>query len=191
MITQISEEIVRLISERLGERNDKGFETYKETLDDVPFDNYDWNMMINEELLDALQYAMKENFKLQQELRSRSGLMDTKVFEEDVQRTFNTVGTGYDGITNGVLGLTGEAGEVADILKKFLYQGHNLDTDNIIDELGDVLYYLVIITKFMGSTLDEVMTKNMIKRLKRYPNGFDKKRSVNRDEENDRLTEGY
>lgn len=44
-----------------------------------------------------------------------------------------------DKIENGVLGLNGEAGEVADLLKKYLYQGHELDRDKMIDEAGDVM----------------------------------------------------
>jgi len=67
MKTQIGERVVGIISTLIDERNDKGFETYKETLDDAPFENYDWNMMVIEELLDGMQYMVKENERLREE----------------------------------------------------------------------------------------------------------------------------
>jgi NTP pyrophosphatase (non-canonical NTP hydrolase) len=181
MRTQISQQIVRVIADRLENRNIKGYETYKETLDDVPMENYDWNMMINEELLDALQYSMKENMKLKQEMREYGEKVDVKVFENDVWRTFNKKLNGQERMTNAVFGLTGEAGEVADTFKKVWYQGHLLNRDELLKEIGDVLYYATLITNMLDSTLDEVMTLNIMKRAKRYPLGFDVAGSVNRE----------
>jgi NTP pyrophosphatase (non-canonical NTP hydrolase) len=182
MKTQISEKAVALIQSRIEARNEKGFETYGETLDDVPFENYNWNSMMNEELLDALQYAMKEITRLEQELKEKEDKVDVKVFENDVWRTFNKNIKGQDRITNAIFGLNGEAGEVADIFKKVWYQGHLLNPDEVKDELGDVIYYVSLLANIMDSTLDEIMTLNMIKRAKRYPLGFDVARSVNRNE---------
>lgn len=181
MRTQISQQIVRLISDRLENRNIKGYETYGETLDDVPFENYDWNTMINEELLDALQYAIKENTRLKYELEEKSGEMDFKVFETDVWRTYDKDIKGQDRITNAIFGITGEAGEVADIFKKVWYQGHLLNRDEVLSELGDVMYYVCLLANIMDSTLEDVATRNIIKRGKRYPKGFESKRSVNRE----------
>ena len=87
-----------------------------------------------------------------------------------------------DLILNGVLGLNGEAGEVADILKKYLFQGHELDTEEMIDELGDVCWYIAILAKGLNVELDEVLKHNVEKLRKRYPEGFDSKKSINRDE---------
>ena len=47
-----------------------------------------------------------------------------------------------DMILNGVLGLTGEAGECADIVKKNRFQGHELDKEHLAKELGDIAWYL-------------------------------------------------
>ena len=47
-------------------------------------------------------------------------------------------------IINGALGLCGESGEVADIIKKATFQGHQLDKEHIAEELGDVAWYLAI-----------------------------------------------
>jgi NTP pyrophosphatase (non-canonical NTP hydrolase) len=81
----------------------------------------------------------------------------------------------------GALGLTGEAGEVADIVKKHLFQGHALDRGKLRDELGDVLWYYTLICQTMGFGLDEVMTHNVEKLHQRYPNGFEAGRSIQRE----------
>ena len=70
------------------------------------------------------------------------------------------------------LGLTGEAGEVADLLKKKLGHGKQVGLDEITSELGDVLWYMAAIAKCYGITLDDVALYNVAKLRKRYPNGF-------------------
>ena len=86
----------------------------------------------------------------------------------------------YPRILNGVMGLNGEAGEVIDIVKKHLFQGHELDKEHLIEELGDVAWYLAICADALGVTLEEVLVRNIEKLRKRYPEGFDSNRSVNR-----------
>lgn len=83
-------------------------------------------------------------------------------------------------ILNGVMGLNGEAGETIDIVKKHLFQGHELDREHLIEELGDVAWYLAVSADAIGVTLEEVFERNIEKLRKRYPNGFDSIRSVNR-----------
>ena len=73
---------------------------------------------------------------------------------------------------NAALGLAGEAGEVADEVKKFLYQGREWDAEKIIEELGDVLWYVALMADLMDVPLDFVMEYNIDKLQKRYPDGF-------------------
>ena len=80
------------------------------------------------------------------------------------------------------MGLNGEAGECIDILKKHFYQGHDLDVDKLIDELGDVLWYIAEACTGIGVTMEEVAKRNIEKLKKRYPNGFETERSINRNE---------
>ncbi len=88
-----------------------------------------------------------------------------------------------DMITNGVLGLAGEAGECCDIVKKYKYQGHELDKEHLKDELGDVLWYVAETASGLGITLEEVAQYNLDKLHKRYHgNKFNKKDSIKRDE---------
>ena len=83
-------------------------------------------------------------------------------------------------LLNGVMGLNGEAGECIDIIKKYFFQGHNLDKDKLVKELGDVCWYLAISAEALGVTLEEVMQRNVDKLLERYPEGFDPDKSLHR-----------
>lgn len=96
------------------------------------------------------------------------------------QRTSNTYSYAAS-IDNGVLGLCGEVGEVADILKKARYQGHELDRAHMAEELGDVLWYICELASGLNVTLEEIAQANIEKLKKRYPNGFDPERSVHRE----------
>lgn len=85
-------------------------------------------------------------------------------------------------LIDAALGLTGEAGEVADLVKKANYQGHILDKDAIMKELGDVAWYIALACQGLGVTMQEVFQMNVDKLKKRYPNGFDAWMSRNRTE---------
>ncbi len=87
-----------------------------------------------------------------------------------------------DILINGVMGLCGESGEAIDIVKKHLAQGHELDREHLIKELGDIAWYLAETATALDVTLEEVLSGNIEKLKKRYPQGFDKERSVQRDE---------
>ncbi len=88
-----------------------------------------------------------------------------------------------DVLINGVMGLCGESGEAIDIVKKHLAQGHELDREKLIKELGDIAWYLAETATVLDVSLEEVLTRNIEKLKKRYPEGFDTERSLHRDEE--------
>lgn len=83
-------------------------------------------------------------------------------------------------LLNGVLGLTGEAGEVADLVKKGIFHEKGIDMEHLKKECGDVLWYLAQICHSVGITLDDVMKTNVDKLRDRYPDGFDTYRANNR-----------
>ena len=87
-----------------------------------------------------------------------------------------------DVLINGVMGLCGESGEAIDIVKKWLSQGHELDRDKLIGEIGDVAWYIAEIATALGVTLEDVLERNIDKLKRRDPEGFDYARSVNREE---------
>ena len=83
---------------------------------------------------------------------------------------------------NGLIGLNGEAGEAIDILKKYLFQGHELNVEHIAKELGDVAWYLAVSADAIGYKLEDILQMNVDKLKKRYPNGFRTELSINRNE---------
>lgn len=103
-------------------------------------------------------------------------------YQRAAMRTANNL-TPEQLILNGVLGLNGEAGEIADLYKKASFQGHELDKHRMIEEVGDLLWYCAILAQGLGVTLNEVANMNIAKLKRRYPNGFDSERSKNRESE--------
>jgi len=83
-------------------------------------------------------------------------------------------------ITMAVLGLCGEAGEVADLFKKLYFHGHVPDHARLRDELGDVLWYVSELCCALGMPLDEIAASNIAKLQSRYGNAFSTEASINR-----------
>lgn len=108
--------------------------------------------------------------------------MDHQQYQDEVLRTYVGSDEAREKLDLGALGLAGEAGEVVDAVKKVLYSGHELDTAHLAQELGDVLWYLVLLGDAIGYTLEDIISLNVEKLHKRYPNGFDTERSVHRDQ---------
>lgn len=106
--------------------------------------------------------------------------MTANEYQQDALRTANKQLDMDALLLDGVLGLNGEAGECADIMKKHLYQGHSLDKVHLMKELGDCAWYLAIAAHALGYTLNEVFEANVHKLQERYPEGFDEFRSRNR-----------
>ncbi|NBI29110.1 nucleoside triphosphate pyrophosphohydrolase family protein [Chengkuizengella marina] len=86
-------------------------------------------------------------------------------------------------LLNAALGLCGESGEVADQLKKHIFQGHELNKNKLKKELGDVLWYVAAGSEALRVSLEDIAKGNIAKLEKRYPNGFDSERSINRGDE--------
>ena len=87
-----------------------------------------------------------------------------------------------DALINGVMGLCGESGEAIDIVKKHLHQGHPLDKEKLVKELGDIAWYLAETAYALDTSLEEVLDQNIAKLRARYPEGFATERSVHREE---------
>ena len=85
-------------------------------------------------------------------------------------------------LLNSALGLCGESGEVADIVKKHRFQGHDLDIEHIAKELGDVAWYLAVGAYAIGLDLESIFRMNKEKLEARYPDGFSADRSLHRAE---------
>jgi NTP pyrophosphatase (non-canonical NTP hydrolase) len=101
-------------------------------------------------------------------------------YQQLAARTLGGDRTHEQQLSNAALGLTGEAGEVAEIIKKHLYHATPLDQDALVKELGDCLWYVAAFANVLGLSLDDVAERNIEKLRRRYPEGFDTERSRNR-----------
>lgn len=85
-------------------------------------------------------------------------------------------------LINSVMGLCGESGEAIDIVKKWFAQGHELDRAALLEELGDIAWYLAEAAHALDTDLEAVLSSNIAKLKRRYPNGFSTEDSERREE---------
>ena len=101
--------------------------------------------------------------------------------EEVSKSRANRLGV-YSRLVVAAMGLSGEAGEVLEQIKKVIGHDHLLDEDSVENELGDVLWYVAEICNDLGLSMEHVAERNIAKLRRRYPDGFSSERSVNREE---------
>ena len=106
--------------------------------------------------------------------------MTLNEYQDLAQQTARITNVSRDKIINGCMGLCGESGECIDLLKKHMYQGHDLDAVKLLDECSDVLWYVAELATGLGVTLETIAQHNIDKLRKRYPDGFSPDRSINR-----------
>jgi len=106
--------------------------------------------------------------------------MTINEYQSLAMTTLNPALSEKDVIINAVMGLCGESGEAIDLVKKWLAQGHELDKEHLIKELGDICWYVAELAHVLGVPLEDVMQRNIDKLKARYPEGFTVKDSKNR-----------
>ncbi|MCC3868124.1 nucleoside triphosphate pyrophosphohydrolase family protein [Terrisporobacter mayombei] len=109
--------------------------------------------------------------------------MKINEYQELAKRTMNKDLSEKDMLINGVMGLCGESGEAIDIVKKHIAHNHELDKEHLAKELGDVAWYLAETATALGYSLEDIFKMNIEKLKKRYPDGFDSEKSINRKED--------
>ena len=109
--------------------------------------------------------------------------MTINEYQQLAMRTLNPQLNQRDMLINGVMGLCGESGEAIDIVKKHLAQGHALDREALIRELGDVAWYLAETAYALDVPLEAVLQGNIDKLRARYPQGFETEKSQQRTED--------
>lgn len=78
------------------------------------------------------------------------------------------------------MGLAGEAGETVDMIKKWIGHGHEENVPRLLDELGDVLWYVAALAADYDIPLELIAERNLDKLRERYPAGFSSANSINR-----------
>ena len=101
-------------------------------------------------------------------------------YQNLANRSSGAGGEGEQRLVVSALGLAGEAGEFANLVKKMTAHGHPFDPDSLKDELGDVLWYLAEAATAAGLNLEDIASYNIDKLIKRYPEGFSEEHSINR-----------
>lgn len=104
--------------------------------------------------------------------------MDVNDYQKAALRTMSD----KSDIVDAALGLAGESGEFADLVKKHIFQGHELDSEHLAKELGDIAWYLAVGAYVIGYDLETIFQTNIEKLRSRYPNGFDSDKSLHRKE---------
>ncbi len=103
---------------------------------------------------------MKANEYQQLARRTLIDRPDFDISDEDIMLVWNAIG------------LAGEAGEVAELVKKGVFHQHGVDRTKLEKELGDVLWYVAALCTKAGIDMGDVMQKNIDKLRMRYPEGF-------------------
>lgn len=129
------------------------------------------------------------NYSLMKELARRQGCQaeirehDADIYQLDVLKYAPDYHDYLPNVLYAAIGMCGEAGEVSELVKKYAYHGHAIDTEHLARELGDVLWYVSYMAHLFGYPLGKIMAMNQEKLAKRYPDGkFDAERSRNREE---------
>lgn len=113
--------------------------------------------------------------------------MTLNEYHKLAMRTKNPEISNEDGLLEGLMGLNGEAGEAIDVLKKSKFQGHQMEKEKMVGELGDCLWYIVRTADAMDISLEEVARFNIEKLRRRFPEGFTAEDSVKRVDVIDKL----
>jgi NTP pyrophosphatase (non-canonical NTP hydrolase) len=92
--------------------------------------------------------------------RTLSDKPDFEITDDEVMLAWN------------VMGLAGEAGELAEAVKKMVFHQHGLDREKLAKELGDVCWYVAAVASCLGLSLSDVMETNIEKLRRRYPDGY-------------------
>jgi NTP pyrophosphatase (non-canonical NTP hydrolase) len=116
-----------------------------------------------------------------QELASRT--------ECDQDKAFRRVASMKEAITllHSVIGMSGEVGELAGTIEKCIYYGQSLDKVNLLEELGDLMWYIAEMCNATGFSLEQVMKANIAKLKKRYPIVYNE--DLAKEENRDRVAE--
>lgn len=84
-------------------------------------------------------------------------------------------------LLHAVIGISTEAGELLDAMKKHVFYQGDLDTINLGEEIGDLLWYVAILLDETGVPMAHALAKNIAKLRARYPEGFKAHDALHRD----------
>lgn len=104
---------------------------------------------------------------------------------ESPRRNLNTVDEHFRTL-HAVLGISTEAGELLDMLKKTIFYGKEFDRTNLLEECGDLFWYVALLCDANDICLKSVLERNIAKLKARYPEKFTEQAAINRNLEKER-----
>ncbi len=107
--------------------------------------------------------------------------MEIKEYQESSKRTNVDLGSDVMNDMHMILGMVTEVAEIADVYKKYIAYGRDLDLVNVKEELGDLMFYVVNICNFHRWDLRDICQTNIDKLKARYPEKFTNELAINRD----------
>jgi NTP pyrophosphatase (non-canonical NTP hydrolase) len=110
--------------------------------------------------------------------------MNSDEYQHEAALTFKTDDT-KESLQHCILGILTEAGEIGDAIKKHIYYGQPLDVENVIEECGDILFYINNLATTIGVPVTTIQRLNIEKLRKRYPSGFSEEHATARLDKND------
>ena len=120
------------------------------------------------------------NSETHRHVKYRFGEFDRSRDQAAAARTLRCEMSELELLVNMVLGLVGEAGEIADYIKKVEFHKHTFRPEQMTEELGDLMWYIAALCEIYGLSLEGVAQMNIAKLRDRYPNGFTVEDSQNR-----------
>lgn len=90
-----------------------------------------------------------------------------ETYPDFVEALFKDMGP-RDDLAHAAMGISGEAGELLDAIKKHWAYGKQLDIVNVIEELGDLEFYMQALRNSLGLSRDEIIRGNIAKLSTRY-----------------------
>ena len=110
--------------------------------------------------------------------------MNIEQYSDYQLRLINDLGDFKANLAHMAMGVAGEAGEVLDVVKKTFAYGKPLDKAHLVEEIGDICFYISGLIGMIDSSWDEVMAMNIAKLEARYPDAkFNADHAINRDKE--------
>jgi NTP pyrophosphatase (non-canonical NTP hydrolase) len=112
--------------------------------------------------------------------------MDIKTYQKEARRTVSPLNTEIENLTHYILGISTEAGELLDILKKNIAYSKPIDYVNMKEEIGDIMWYIINLCDILCWDLEEIMETNINKLKVRYPDKFSNEKAINRNLKDER-----
>lgn len=98
-------------------------------------------------------------------------LMFVEALTKEPQEIMANLGERHVGFLHAAMGISGEAGELLDAVKKHVIYNKELDVDNAVEELGDIMFYVAMFCNELGLTMNDIIQVNRDKLNRRYNQG--------------------